>query len=147
MTQKGESVTLTLYSSPKGRYHHPQRRRCCRPLSEAMQPFYTTRGASRAPFYNLRRSRYHNPRPERPSNLRTLRTFGAKPRQPSPLNLLNLLNPLNPHARKGVSKKNISKKQLTQRAIRGIIILVAARAAAPRSSSSKTFQKMLDRRY
>ncbi len=31
----------------------------------------------------LRRSRHHNPRPERPSNLRTLRTFGAKPRQPS----------------------------------------------------------------
>ena len=29
------------------------------------------------------RGRYHNPRPERPSNLRTLRTFGAKPRQPS----------------------------------------------------------------
>ena len=34
-------------------------------------------------FKNLRRSRHHNPRPERPSNLRTLRTFGAKPRQPS----------------------------------------------------------------
>ena len=31
------------------------------------------------------RGRYQNPRPERPSNLRTLRTFGAKPRQPSPL--------------------------------------------------------------
>jgi hypothetical protein len=45
------------------------------PLSEAMQPFYTTRGASRAPFY-LRRSRHHNPRPERPSNLRTLRPMG-----------------------------------------------------------------------
>ena len=37
------------------------------------QPFYTTRGVSRAPFYNLRRSRHRNPRPERPSNLRTLR--------------------------------------------------------------------------
>ena len=29
------------------------------------------------------RSRHHNPRSERPSNLRTLRTLGAKPRQPS----------------------------------------------------------------
>ena len=29
--------------------------------------------------FNLRRSRHHNLRPERPSNLRTLRTFGAKP--------------------------------------------------------------------
>ncbi len=38
MTQKDESVTLTLYSSPAGRYH--------------------------------------NPRPERPSNLRTLRPSG-----------------------------------------------------------------------
>ena len=35
--------------------------------------------------YNIHRprGRYQNPRPERPSNLRTLRTFGAKPRQPS----------------------------------------------------------------
>ena len=31
----------------------------------------------------MRRSRHHNPRPERPSNLRTLRTFGTKSRQPS----------------------------------------------------------------
>ena len=29
--------------------------------------------------------RYHNPRPEGPSNLRTLRTLGAKPRSPCPL--------------------------------------------------------------
>ncbi len=36
---------------PRGRYHNPQRRRRCRPLSEAMQPFYTTCGASRAPFF------------------------------------------------------------------------------------------------
>ena len=36
---------------PQGRYHNPQRRRRCRPLSEAMQPFYTTCGASRAPFF------------------------------------------------------------------------------------------------
>ena len=35
---------------PRGRYHNPQRCRRCRPLSEAMQPFYTTRGESRAPF-------------------------------------------------------------------------------------------------
>ena len=45
---------------------------------------FTQPAALAAPlFYNLRRSRHHNPRPERPSNLRTLRTFGAKPRQPS----------------------------------------------------------------
>ena len=37
--------------------------------------------------------------------------------------------------------KKISKTLLTHRAIHGIIIPVAARAAAPRSSSSKTFQK------
>ena len=30
---------------------HPQRQSRCRPLSEAMQPFYTTCGASRAPFF------------------------------------------------------------------------------------------------
>ena len=41
MRPKGATITL----GPKGR----------RPLSEAMQPFYTTRGVSRAPFfYNLR---------------------------------------------------------------------------------------------
>ena len=39
-----------LKSAPEGRHHHPQRQSCCRPLNEAMQPFYTTRGASRAPF-------------------------------------------------------------------------------------------------
>ena len=32
MTQKINPVTLTLYSSPAGRYHNPQRRRRCRPL-------------------------------------------------------------------------------------------------------------------
>ena len=36
MTLKVNPVTLTLYSSPEGRYHNPQRRRRCRPLSEAM---------------------------------------------------------------------------------------------------------------
>ena len=75
MMQKANPVTLTSYSSPKGRYHHPlnplnllnplnpghkvalwryhnpQRRRRCRPLSEATQPFYTTRGESRAPLF------------------------------------------------------------------------------------------------
>ena len=97
MTQKGESVTLTLYSSPpKGETTH-----------------YILRVAS-APSKCVRcapRGRYHNPRPEGPSNLRTLRpmgpvnpknlfpqpfsttrrrqaatTLGAKPRQPTPLN-------------------------------------------------------------
>ena len=37
----------------------------------------------RSLFFKLRRSRHHNPRPERPSNLRTLRTLGTKSRQPS----------------------------------------------------------------
>jgi hypothetical protein len=57
---------------------------------------------------------------------------------PPPLNLLNLLNPLNPHAA-GVSKKK--KKQLTRKPIHGIIIPVAARAAAPMKSSFKKLQK------
>ena len=39
-----------LKSAPEGRHHHPQRQSRCRPLSEAMQPFYTTCGASRAPL-------------------------------------------------------------------------------------------------
>ena len=69
MIQKGESVTLTSYSSPpKGETTH-----------------YILRVAS-APSKCVRcapRGRYHNPRPERPSNLRTLRTLGAQPRQPS----------------------------------------------------------------
>ena len=33
--------------------------------------------------YSSPAGRYHNPRPEGPSNLRTLRTLGAQPRQPS----------------------------------------------------------------
>ena len=36
MALKVNPVTLTLYSSPKGRYRHPQRRRRCRPLSKAI---------------------------------------------------------------------------------------------------------------
>ena len=104
ITQKGESVTLTLYSSPVRAIPQPSAPQALSPLEQKRtQPFYTTRGVSRAPFYNLRRSRHHNPRPERPSNLRTLRTLGAKPRQPSPL------NPLNPHAA-GVSKGRVPKK-------------------------------------
>ena len=38
---------------PRGRYHNPQRRRRCRPLSEALQPFYTTRGGAE-PFFLIR---------------------------------------------------------------------------------------------
>ena len=64
---KGATITL----GPKGR---------C-PLSEAMQPFYTTRGASRAPFPLI-------------CGEAATTTFGPKGRQP--LNLLNLLNLLNP---------------------------------------------------
>ena len=51
MTQKGESVTLTLYSSPKGRYHNPQPEGLLPPERKRAQPFYTTCGASRAPFF------------------------------------------------------------------------------------------------
>ena len=151
MTQKGESVTLTLYSSPKGRYHNPQPEGLLPPERKRAQPFYTTRGGA-APFFlhddrgarchrhlerryvplwetdrnrshdalsreishrNAARTirggdfstplrfgrndggrgpaffksapegRHYNPRPERPSNLRTLRTLGTKSRQPS----------------------------------------------------------------
>ncbi len=46
--------------------HHLQRQSRCRPLSEANTTL----------LHNLRRSRHHNPRPERPSNLRTLRPLG-----------------------------------------------------------------------
>ena len=49
MTQRANPVTLTLYSSPKGDTTTLGPKGRC-PLSEAMQPFYTTRGASRAPF-------------------------------------------------------------------------------------------------
>ena len=49
MTQRANPVTLTLYSSPKGDTTTLGPKGLC-PLSEAMQPFYTTRGASRAPF-------------------------------------------------------------------------------------------------
>ena len=48
------------------------------PRAKYTQPFYTTCCASRAPFFNLRRSRHHHP-----------------------LNLLNLLN----HHTEGVSKQ------------------------------------------
>ena len=44
-----------------------------------------------------------------------------------------------------MSKKD--KKQLTQTPIHGIIIPVAARAAAPMKSSFKNFKKVLDRKY
>ena len=33
---------------------HLQRRRRCRPLSEAMQPFYTTRGGAAPPFFFIK---------------------------------------------------------------------------------------------
>ena len=65
IAREGDTTTL----GPKGR---------C-PLSEATQPFYTTRGASRAPFFIIcGASRHHHP-----------------------LNLLNPLNPLNPRPRSG----------------------------------------------
>ena len=46
-------------------------------------PSTQTAASAAPPFFYLRQSRHHNPRPEGPSNLRTLRTFGTKSRQPS----------------------------------------------------------------
>ncbi len=84
MIQQGHPVTLTLYLSPEGRYHHLQRRRRCRPLSASEHnPSIQPAASAAPPFFYLRQSRHHNLRPEGPSNLRTLRTFGVKPRQPS----------------------------------------------------------------
>jgi len=63
-------------------------------------------------FYNLRRSRYHNPRPERPSNLRTLRPIG-------PVNLKNLPL-LNLHT-EGVSKGARRHRHLERRIYEKIV--------------------------
>ena len=88
------------------------------------QPFYTTCGASRAPFYKICGVSRHHP-PFEP----------FEPFEPS--------EPSEPSRRRRVQRacQKISKTLLTQTPIHGIIIPVAARAAAPRSSSSKTFQK------
>ena len=48
--RESQSRNADFISIARRAIHNPQRRRRCRPLSEAMQPFYTTRGASRAPF-------------------------------------------------------------------------------------------------
>ena len=61
----------------------PSARQGCRPLSEAYTTLLYNPRRQPRPFFYLRRSRHHNPRPEGPSNLRTLRTLGAQPRQPS----------------------------------------------------------------
>ena len=50
-----------------------------------VMPYDTESKSRNADFISIARRAIRNPRPERPSNLRTLRTFGAKPRQPSPL--------------------------------------------------------------
>ena len=143
MIQKGESVTLTSYSSPpkgetthyilrvasapskcvrcapRGRYHNPRPERPSNlrtlrtlraqprqpsapqalslPERKRRNPFTQPAAPAAPPFYNLRRSRHHNPRPERPSNLRTLRTFGTKSRQPSRRRRVLSYNPLSPH--------------------------------------------------
>ena len=55
MIQKANPVTLTLYSSPKGRYHHPKRRGRCRPPERSEHNLPPTGG--------------HNPRGEAPSIL------------------------------------------------------------------------------
>ena len=75
MTLKVNPVTLILYSSPEGRYHNPQRRRRCRPLSEANTTLLHNPRRSRAPFFlkSAPEGRHHHPL--------------------NPLNLLNLLNP------------------------------------------------------
>ena len=46
-------------------------------------PYDTESKSRNADFISIARRAIHNPRPERPSNLRTLRTFGAQPRQSS----------------------------------------------------------------
>ena len=55
MALKVNPVTLTLYSSPKGRYHHPKRRGRCRPPERSEHNLPPTGG--------------HNPRGEAPSIL------------------------------------------------------------------------------
>ena len=67
------------------------------PERKRRNPFTQPAAPAAPPFYNLRRSRHHNPRPERPSNLRTLRTFGTKSRQPSRRRRVLSYNPLSPH--------------------------------------------------
>ena len=49
MIQQGHPVTLTLYLSPEGRYHHLQRRRRCRPLSASVHNPSIQPAASAAP--------------------------------------------------------------------------------------------------
>jgi hypothetical protein len=46
-------------------------------------PYDTESKSRNADFISIARRAIHNPRPARPSNLRTLRTFGAQPRQSS----------------------------------------------------------------
>ena len=111
--------------------HHPQRRRRCRPLSEAMQPFYTTRGVSRAPFFIIRgEAAIHNPqrpkaavKPKNPtavgrSILRTFflpperkRTQPAAGRRPQP----SAQRAVNPHARRACPRAKLRQPSRRRR--------------------------------
>ena len=71
---ESQSRNADFISIARRAIRNPQRRSRCRPLSEANTTFlYNLRRQPRPFFLKLRRSRHHNPRPERPSNLRTLR--------------------------------------------------------------------------
>ena len=48
---ESKSRNADFISIARRAIRHLQRRRRCHPLSEATQPFYTTRGVSRAPFF------------------------------------------------------------------------------------------------
>ena len=64
-----------------------------------IMPYGTESKSRNAEFNNLRQSRYHNPRPEGPSNLRTFRPIGP-------------VNPKNPHAREGVSHEPSHRRRV-----------------------------------
>ena len=93
MTQKVNPVTLTLYSSPERAIPQPSAPQALSlPERKRTQPFYTTRGASRAPFLKICGEaatttlgakgpvKLKNPWAEGPS---ILRTFPSEPYEPS----------------------------------------------------------------
>ena len=122
MTQKGDSITLTLYLStvraipqpsapqalsPPERSEYnlpPSGGHNLRPGGPSTFPFTTIlhnpRRQPRPFFIKLRRSRHHNPRPEGPSNLRTLRPIGPVhlKNPPSLRTLTPQVCPMNPRA-------------------------------------------------
>ncbi len=91
MTLKVNPVTLTIYSSPIGRYHNPQRRRRCRPLSEANTTFLHNLRRSRAPFLKLAAKPPPPPSARRAVKLKNLKNPRAK--GPSTFSTTLFLNP------------------------------------------------------